>query len=545
MAYSGKCYLSSMIGGRSGNRGMCAQPCRKLYKAYNEEGYLLSPKDQLLGKEEIMFLKKNKVDSIKIEGRMKSPIYIYEAVKYYRAILDEKHYEENISKLFNRGYAKGYFYGVDKDLINKLYSSDRGYKIGEIINNKTIKLSESIMLGDGISYIDKDKNIIGGDYINQIIKDENKVKEAKRNDIVGLRAIPNGTVEIYKNFDKFLNDNILREVKQKKRKKAIKGEINIITGSRIILKFYADDISVEVNGDVVEEARNKILNVNEIYEKIGELGETSFFLQDLSINYDEKGFATYGNLKKLRREAIIDLEKKLLEKYRRKNIQNKYIISSSKREVTIPEITAYVQNEDQYKIVKNAGIKKIYRKNEFIITEKSLSKVKSTNLISNYYFLQEEKETKSLDWDINVINSYNLKYLEKYKNIDTVYLSPEISFEEIKNLKNQDMRLGLIVYGRIRLMYIEADIFDSEYLEIENDNKDLLFVRKNANKNIEIYTAVPINILDKIEDLGKYGIDEVRLDFTFETEKEILEIIKNIENYKGRYNSYNYEKGVL
>ena len=94
---SGKCYLSSFIGGRSGNRGMCAQPCRQYYKAQplgrvesdaESYGYFLSLKDQLQGSKEIERLLKIGVDSIKIEGRMKSPGYVYEVVRYYRDLVD-------------------------------------------------------------------------------------------------------------------------------------------------------------------------------------------------------------------------------------------------------------------------------------------------------------------------------------------------------------------------------------------------------------------------------------------------------------------------
>ena len=79
VCYSGKCYMSSFIGGRSGNRGLCAQPCRKIYTSEKEKGYLLSPKDQLFGVNEINLLRDAGVDSIKIEGRMKDIYCTYRA----------------------------------------------------------------------------------------------------------------------------------------------------------------------------------------------------------------------------------------------------------------------------------------------------------------------------------------------------------------------------------------------------------------------------------------------------------------------------------
>ena len=88
ISFSGNCYMSSFIGGRSGNRGMCAQPCRKEYKtSCGEKSYFLSPKDQLYGIDEIKKLQEIGVESIKVEGRMKDVSYVYETVSYFRSCL--------------------------------------------------------------------------------------------------------------------------------------------------------------------------------------------------------------------------------------------------------------------------------------------------------------------------------------------------------------------------------------------------------------------------------------------------------------------------
>ncbi|MDO4586926.1 MAG: U32 family peptidase [Planctomycetia bacterium] len=271
---SGKCYLSSFIGGRSGNRGMCTQPCRQYYSilnvdshsysnvnsdfsqspktdlrnanhlSLNNEGYFLSTKDQWQQYSEIKQLLKIGVDSIKIEGRMKSPVYVYEAVHYYRSLIDQflgvdseeqkkrlffkadswleneneslpntnhssikksnpktifnqKNHSESVNKtlenedcksksmdhsssvsneypdqleivkIFNRGYAKGYFYEHDPDLINSNFSSDNGFKIGTI-KNGFISLSDSIRNGDGVVYLDSWEHKIEGQNVNKI-----------------------------------------------------------------------------------------------------------------------------------------------------------------------------------------------------------------------------------------------------------------------------------------------------------------------------------------------------------------------------------------
>lgn len=110
ISVSGNCYLSSFIGNRSGNRGMCAQPCRKMYKnTCGESGYLISPKDQLMNMEEIKLLKDIGVDSIKIEGRMKNESYVFETVSYYKNLINDVEVDANTQKIFNRAILRDIF----------------------------------------------------------------------------------------------------------------------------------------------------------------------------------------------------------------------------------------------------------------------------------------------------------------------------------------------------------------------------------------------------------------------------------------------------
>ena len=176
ICYSGNCYMSSFIGGRSGNRGMCAQPCRKFYtSSEGEKGYLLSPKDQLMSFEEIKKLKEIGINSIKIEGRMKEKTYVHEAVTYFKNLIDGVNVKERVSSIFNRGYSKGYFYENRENVMNKNYPANTGKPIG-IISGKELLLEENVMLGDGIIYLSKDYETLGGDYINRIEKKNKKEK---------------------------------------------------------------------------------------------------------------------------------------------------------------------------------------------------------------------------------------------------------------------------------------------------------------------------------------------------------------------------------
>ena len=144
-AYSGQCLMSSMIGGRSGNRGLCAQPCRKTYKLLDEadrlihEGYLLSPKDLKI-LDEMAAIVDSGVDALKIEGRMKTPEYVYGITRAYREQIDEVSGERGektideqaVMQVFNRDFTKGHLFD-EADLLNPQVGKNRGILIGSVV----------------------------------------------------------------------------------------------------------------------------------------------------------------------------------------------------------------------------------------------------------------------------------------------------------------------------------------------------------------------------------------------------------------------------
>ncbi len=138
-AFSGHCYFSSFVGGNSGNRGRCKQPCRKKYTFITggvpaEPAYAISLSDLFAGETGISALKNAGVTSFKIEGRMRREEYVAAATDYYRALLDGKPGDpEPIYKTYNRGdYSKGYWFGQDKNLISDKVQSHKGVKIGVV-----------------------------------------------------------------------------------------------------------------------------------------------------------------------------------------------------------------------------------------------------------------------------------------------------------------------------------------------------------------------------------------------------------------------------
>jgi len=177
VCYSGQCLMSSLIGGRSGNRGRCAQPCRLNYVLVDQHGrplaepgevgdYLLSPRDLNLS-EHLPDLIEAGITSFKIEGRMKRPEYVATVVRIYRELLDRAAVGGNftvspeatrdLAQIFNRDFSTGYFYGrPGRELMSYKRPNNRGVRLGRIkrFDRNTrlaeISLEEPLRVGDGI-----------------------------------------------------------------------------------------------------------------------------------------------------------------------------------------------------------------------------------------------------------------------------------------------------------------------------------------------------------------------------------------------------------
>jgi putative protease len=172
---SGQCLFSSMVGGRSGNRGLCAQPCRMHYTLGDEEGYLLSTAD-LFGVESIPRLMGMGISCVKIEGRMRNPTYTYLTSLVYKNavkrategrsdIITERE-KELLEVVFNRGFSRGYL--ECDEVMQKQYPNSRGRPLGNAIMafGRMRIANRDLETGDGISLYRGDQKM-GGFDINE------------------------------------------------------------------------------------------------------------------------------------------------------------------------------------------------------------------------------------------------------------------------------------------------------------------------------------------------------------------------------------------
>jgi len=553
ISFSGNCYMSSFIGGRSGNRGMCAQPCRKEYKnSCGEKSYFLSPKDQLYGLDEIKKLQEIGVESIKVEGRMKDVSYVYETVFYFRSLINGIDKEESTPKLFNRGYSKGYFYDNDKSIMNRDYSYNIGEKIGEVIG-KNIRLDEDIVSGDGITFVSKDYKNLGGTYINKIAYKNEKL----------ILNFPEGTKYIFRNYNKRLNDEITKKLKSTDKKLEINFDFTAKLNEKLILKIYLEDENgnrildlEEVSETLTQKAQKRAISEEDIKEKLSEIGDSEFTVKNIKIDIDKNIFIPLSELKNLKRNVVEKFREKILSYFRRdldrelkENNQEYFKLEIEKDEPKDLEIRVIVSNEEQKNFLENIkneyNIREIYYRTYDIAKQSKLSQHNLNNkLASNLYELLENKNSDvMLNWNMNIVNSYTINVLEKIKKLESFIISPEINFSKIRELGKTRLKKALLIYSKLKGMTIDIDLTDNKNEVITNKENDKFNIIRNEY-GTEIFLDKPLNIINIMEDIKKLNVDIVVLEFTTETIEDIKKVLKQLKTRKGEYREYNYKRGV-
>lgn len=350
VCYSGQCLMSSMIGGRSGNRGRCAQPCRMEYRLGQTGGgfiptkgsYLLSPKDLALITE-IPALYRAGVKSLKIEGRMKRPEYVYQVVKAYRRALER--FQENpaayevdpqeIRKLeqsFNRGFTSGYFGGNrNAELMSFSRPNNRGVFLGRIVAGNgpegyvNLKLEASLEVGDEVEvWISQGGRSAGP--VRGLISKGRPVNKAEAGETVkiaiGGRFHPGDRV--FKVFS-IENERQIKEVLDMENpdlKVSCSAEIRGELGEVLTVVFHDSqgNQGAAATETRLQQARNRPLTSEILKEQLGRLGNTPYRLTEVKTELPDNVMIPLSDLNQARRRAIEGLTIAKLGSYKRKPV---------------------------------------------------------------------------------------------------------------------------------------------------------------------------------------------------------------------------------
>lgn len=350
VSYSGQCYLSYYIGGRSANRGECAQPCRKKYTVINESGEVISESYPLCLKdfnasEYLKEMAEAGVYSYKIEGRLKDISYVKNVTAYYRQKLDEFSQKSSsgksfysfipdVNKSFNRGFTS-YFLKGRTDCFSPQTPKSRGEFLGNVIKCEKdyilIRTDKEIHSQDGLCFIDN--NDLQGFLVNKA--DGKKIYPNKR------IYIKNGT-KIFRNTDVEFEKQL-----------SVKRQIGVKIEYKDKKLYLTDEDGIKIQTEITdsEHAKNQEKMRETFVKQFSKTGESDFYIQDINIDSDLP-FMPVSQINELRRNLFNKLMEKRVSEYRR-NTQKP--LKKAKYYQAEVDYRANVYNKTAKEFYENAG----------------------------------------------------------------------------------------------------------------------------------------------------------------------------------------------
>ncbi len=542
VCYSGQCLMSGMIGGRSGNRGKCAQSCRMRYELINradsetvKDGYLLSPRDlmalELLPGVVAEAERYGVRLSLKIEGRMKSPEYVSIVTRAYRERLDSIAAADSgtpnpdtikrVTQIFNRGgaFTDGYFKSYSSpEMMSTQTPKSTGVLAGTVLSYETktglctIKAREDFVPGDGIEIWTQTEPHCGVGI--------NKTIFATEKFIVNVKGDVHPGDLVYKSYDKALDDDAKRLLKEEGRQLTVSAALRARIGEPLRLTLMYDGlrnvaVSHTEEGAVVQTAQKTPVAHENLRSVIAQTGGTPFALEFTSFEADENIFVPLTEIKNLRRNALTEFERLIIDGLRREPSPSAQDAKRSKRTAGSAAsrlsgrsklITVQVKTFAQFEAALVPGVNRIYmeygtRSGELFseyqkrchdigielyaalpridrdlpvravtASTSSTRSVTAANTDSQYVpdisadgilvrtfaqlrtFAGTDKPLVT-DYSFNIYNNLSAAFLTGL-GVETITLSPELSLNEINTVALPNSEV--IIYGRLPLMTTAA-----------------------------------------------------------------------------------------
>lgn len=360
VCYSGQCLMSSMIGGRSGNRGRCAQPCRLPYTLVDSKGhdvlgesagkFLLSPRD-LNTIELIPQLLDAGIDSLKIEGRMKRPEYVATIVRTYRKAIDHfLHCEkapvdaadrDHLAQVFNRDFTTAYLEKRQgRHMMSDRRPNNRGLLIGRVTGYDrashmvTVKLSRKLAVRDQVDFWVKVGGRVSADIEHLYNIRGQECSEADAGETVSFAI--RGKVHIHDRVFKVYDAKLMDEAQRSYdpvfcEKIPLRAVLRARIGEKLHLKIEDDEGNqAEAESDyVVVPANHHPLTIEMAEKQMGRLGTTVFSLVELSCDMDDAAMVPVSALNNLRRSAVATLEERRTQYFQRKRHETMCLVTEN------------------------------------------------------------------------------------------------------------------------------------------------------------------------------------------------------------------------
>lgn len=595
-AYSGQCIYSSLVGGRSGNRGQCAQPCRLPYEINGKTGHYLSLKD-ICTLEHIDKLIESGVYSFKIEGRMKKPEYVALVTSMYRKYIDSYLSTGKLSvttkdmdmlrDIFSRGeFHSGYWLQQNgPEMITYDKPSHTGVPLLKAVKQEgrmlTVEVIKELNKGDIIDILDTDDNYTFG-------KDYHVGERFELSLRKGVK-IKSGNI-LNRTRNNSLIDRINEELERNTLQQGVSAFGNFSLGQESQLTLILGDLSVTVYGDVVEKAHSRAINLSDVEKQIKQTGNTPFYFESLELYLDDAVFIPLGKIKALRRAALLELEEVVVKQYRR-NIKVSNEVLKAKHNIvengekiesniaqTHPQFSIHVEKKEQllevlkdnifdriyleYKLLMDDGydtndnlnIHDIYVVLPHIIRQRYLTKcitVINTILkapikgvvIRNIETFQMLKEIGYdgeiiLDHHIHILNNRSRKYWLEQEQVKLISASPELTGKELLEINHDKLEVCLYGYSQMMIsaQCVKKNTTGCDKLSGVIELKD----RKNASFPIKsqcdfCYNIIYNNtptILFNEEALSLLKVTNFKISLSEEDKSETSKVIKMVRDFK-------------
>ena len=549
ISYSGQCLFSSMVGGRSGNRGKCAQPCRLPFQLLENDkvidtGYLLSPRD-LCGLEFLPQLVNAGVSCLKIEGRMKTPEYVATVTRIYRKYLDltisgqsfiiDEQDKKDLLQVFNRGgFSNGHLDNTpNRNLIYKEKPNNMGIYLGKVSNfnnNKghiSFTTESTLHVGDTISIENKKHETSLYTISELMIKDKN-IKEAHPGDNIKIGRMKGSIYvddKIYKISDKNLTFSALDTLNKELRKKYINCKLVVKHNTPISITLFGNNIEVTIISKIIPiQAINNPITKERLINQFSKTTNTPFEISNFEIDLDDGLFIqSISALNELRRLVISKYQEKLISSFKRNidnipdYLENTYVKSTSNKKISL--LLNVLNTNFDYSNLH--GVDRIYIPLKYFISKKytDILNVITQNFDTYIYMPTIIRSNLNIE---SIVKNYDIKgfvlsnigdfellknYLGKYKficnytfnvyndltiselKVDTVTLSPELNKLDLQNIYANNTEL--IVYGNTPIM-------NSNYCLLGKSNKCYPECKKLCNSSNKYFLKDRLGFLFKI-----------------------------------------------
>ncbi|MBR5315500.1 MAG: DUF3656 domain-containing protein, partial [Firmicutes bacterium] len=487
------------------------------------------------------------IDSLKIEGRMKEPVYVANVISKYRAALDghvTEEDKENLNKTFNRTYTKGYLFGEDpKEITNIKRPNNYGYEIGKITGSYKgmyeITLSKLLNQND-IIRIDHDNEDVNLSVVRLYDRDGNLINKAEDVCYIKIKEKLSAGDIVYKTKDYQYYKDLESNLEKEFRRFPLDIKVYAYPGAKLVVD--AEGLGCHYlyeSEEILDAAQNNPTTKDQVIKQFARLNDTVFTLGN--VEFDEYHAFIPAKMLNNARRTIVDALYEAKINSKAKGVKEPEPKAPITFESKAPYLTASVTTKEQYDACKACGIETIYfdqvvRRNQVDYPEKE-----GELLLGGYGGIYKYKDTNPFvtDYSLNVVNASSCYELHR-QGAKRVTLSYELNKTQIKELIDAYVAanggapaLEMIVYGRAPLLFTkycplkkmnQCGICKTKTYEIKDEYGTFPILSHN-DCTTTILNGKILNLLDEMPFVE--GVEAFRLNFTIESADEVKQVVKN------------------